>query len=115
MPQLHMARELGAAGPRVGGDRLLPSGRMPGSLLAALPCSPSPSSRRQNQVLHQAMSLQADGFQLPAYKACRDWLLLVFPSFSALSTWQGNEHFLVSNLWYGPEHKQPITEDKMNT
>lgn len=36
VPQLHMARELGAAGPRVGGDRLPPSGRMPGSLLAAL-------------------------------------------------------------------------------
>lgn len=39
----------------------------------------------------------------------------LFSSCSGLSPWQGNECFPVQSLCYGPERKQPITENKMDT
>lgn len=105
----HMAYGRGAGSRGLGGDRPLPSGRMPGSLLAALlTISQQPQAKSGTAASHGS-----PGRWFPASHIQR--LQRLAPPCFSPSPLQGNEHFLVWNLCYGPEHKQPITEDNMNT
>ena len=127
MPELCMGRGLGAAVPRAGGDR--PPPQIDTTLLG--PCSTAGQTMTISHFLSCPWGcwgswghLGSAGrlchsrwlvSSLPHHGTCGAWPLHVFPSCSAMSPGEGNERFLVQSLCSGPEHKQPVTEDKMDT